>query len=171
MSHVCLCVCRFLLRKLVQYKSVSAPQHCVAGVQPYAAFLLKNQPDTPLPDPTEPSKPLPKPHPVAASTTSTRGSAANGEEKPARRLGRQAQTKQTKSVAQREKQDKPSGLLLENSEHSSEGEWSESDGELIIDTQGAGHGAGHKKEVGKRKKEGVVVKKERLDEEEGGEGM
>lgn len=160
--HMLFCVCRFLFRKLVQFQRVGAPKRCVAGVQPFSGFLLKNQPnppDTPLPDD---SKPLPKPHPE-----STRTHTHNNENKRAKRFGRQPQaTKKPKMAPEKQR----GGLVLGSSDHSSGGEWSESDGELIIDTQGTGP-SHSKRDVGKKKKESGVAKKGvGLDEEEAGEG-
>lgn len=165
-------VSRFLFKKLIQFERAGVPKRCVAGVLPFPGFLLKDQPaSTPPPSQGDTPKAMPKPHPNHSQTQSA-------EDGHSRRFYRRAaqQTRHSKKpkveVSKVEKQ--RSSLLLDNSELSSEG-WSDSDGELVIDTPAVASSV--KKEGGRRKRKEppvVSVKKsveeEVCDEGEGKEG-
>lgn len=175
------CVSRFLFRKLVRFKQSGVPKRCVAGIVPFSGFLLKNQPDpptTPPPGPPSrgvdaPPKPLPRPHPDPAPSHAQR----NTEDTQSRKVNKRSlpatnQAKRPKVGVAPPAETKPhpvrqrGGLLLANSDQSS-GEWSDSDGgDLIIDTRVTVP----KKEVGKRKKEGVAKVGPAPEEEDVGEG-
>lgn len=145
---------------------MGAPKRAVAGMLPFSGFLLKNQP-VPAPQ-TQAGGVTRPPH-----SDPTQSQTHNTDEIRSKNSHRQSQVisqmKRPKHEVKKNPEKQRGNLLLENSEQSS-GEWSGSDGELIIDMPSSSH---HKKDVGKRRREAGATKRSLHLEEEGcgdGEG-
>lgn len=158
---------RYLFGKLVRFERGGTAKHCISGVLPFSGFMLKDQPP---PSQVESSGTLPQP----ATNHSHPQVPPNTRENPPKRATKRTSHSRRPKFAPRSDvvkrrslhSEKRPRVLLEASDQSN-GEWSDSEGELVIDTPSGGPLSG-KKEGSKRRRETAEVpssKKSLVDEE------